>query len=122
MTAAAMRHAQLMIFSNLESDVISKFVIADWSRSARNPYSSNWDRRSRRWLGQSHVFGPPGSPIPVTNAFVRRASGPQRVFHPLLCVFRQVCVRDVADLFRKLARDLTHVFELFHVALAKGAH
>jgi hypothetical protein len=47
---------------------------------------------------------------------------PQRGFHSLFCVCGQGGIRDVADFFRKLTRDLANVFQLLHVPLAERAH
>ena len=49
-------------------------------------------------------------------------SGSQRLFHALLGVVGKLCLRRFTDLFRKLVRDLAHIFELFRVAFAKGTH
>src|SRR6266516_4246492 len=47
---------------------------------------------------------------------------PQGFFKALLCFCRECCVRDFADFFGKLTRDLANVFELLHVSLTERAH
>ena len=46
----------------------------------------------------------------------------KRCFHSLLRCNGERRVRNFADLFRKLTRDLADVFKLLHVPLAERAH
>ena len=46
----------------------------------------------------------------------------KRCFHSLLRCYGERRVRNFADLFRKLTRDVTHIFELLHVTLAERTH
>jgi hypothetical protein len=47
---------------------------------------------------------------------------PQRVFHARFNFGRKFCLRYLANLFWKLPCDSAHVFQLFCVPLAEGAH
>ena len=61
-------------------------------------------------------------PHPVLMTIGKTTLAAQRFFQALLCFGRELCVRDFADFFRELARDLAHVIELLRVALAERAH
>ena len=62
---------------------------------------------------------PAKTPVLLRTSFILL---PQGFFKALLCFCRECCVRDFADFFGKLTRDLANVFELLHVSLTERAH
>jgi hypothetical protein len=92
-------------------------MLAETFSNGNPRFAASWRLVLLPAKAAEHCRSPkPASLMPASILFS------QGFFQPHFRFGRKLCVRYFADFFRELARDSAHIFELFHVAFAKGAH